>query len=460
MQENNYAIDNSMSLYPLQRFESNDTVFSYTLNSKPELVNEGHNSDDQRFTLQLIPNANANAKEIGNNNIEIINDLTGNTIVDGSAIATTASSQQQERRLSISDYRTENGNYYEYEFFGKSEFNEPLFSNNVVEDDGENDIDVDNNDSDVLMVSDDDLELDERFSFHKQQSLDGLNGATGTNTLKNLEIHEFIIAPIDNNDDDLEDSFTNAPQSKKKVKDYFKLNIFGTNSSSNTNSNSLGPELTSNEVSPSQKMFKNRFFRSRKSTLIKTHPLEQENEVLINSAFEASLSDDNDEDDHAIINPLKLLGNNNKEASTQIASKISTNPFKSNDEFEVSEPILDPCDDSKKDILSVISGSSSPSSPSAPSPSISSSFSSHSLVTRKKAGSSQKTRGRKPSLIPDATKQFGCEFCDRRFKRQEHLKRHVRSLHMCEKPFTCHICNKNFSRSDNLNQHVKTHTSL
>lgn len=187
MQENNYAIDNSMSLYPLQRFESNDTVFSYTLNSKPELVNEGHNNDDQRFTLQLIPNANANAKEIGNNNIEIINDLTGNTIVDGSAIATTASSQQQERRLSISDYRTENGNYYEYEFFGKSEFNEPLFSNNVVEDDGENDIDVDNNDSDVLMVSDDDLELDERFSFHKQQSLDGLNGATGTNTLKNLE---------------------------------------------------------------------------------------------------------------------------------------------------------------------------------------------------------------------------------------------------------------------------------
>ncbi|GMM54587.1 Com2 protein [Maudiozyma humilis] len=68
-----------------------------------------------------------------------------------------------------------------------------------------------------------------------------------------------------------------------------------------------------------------------------------------------------------------------------------------------------------------------------------------------------KTRGRKPSLIPDASKQFCCEYCDRRFKRQEHLKRHVRSLHICEKPFTCHICHKHFSRSDNLNQHIKTH---
>lgn len=73
-------------------------------------------------------------------------------------------------------------------------------------------------------------------------------------------------------------------------------------------------------------------------------------------------------------------------------------------------------------------------------------------------GVPQKTRGRKPSLVPDLSKQFGCEFCDRRFKRQEHLKRHVRSLHMGEKPFECHICNKSFSRSDNLNQHIKTHS--
>ncbi|SCV16282.1 uncharacterized protein CGFF_05615 [Nakaseomyces glabratus] len=43
-----------------------------------------------------------------------------------------------------------------------------------------------------------------------------------------------------------------------------------------------------------------------------------------------------------------------------------------------------------------------------------------------------RTRGRKPSLVPDLSKQFGCEFCDRRFKRQEHLKRHIRSLHMAK----------------------------
>lgn len=79
-------------------------------------------------------------------------------------------------------------------------------------------------------------------------------------------------------------------------------------------------------------------------------------------------------------------------------------------------------------------------------------------IAKRRSGSMPKTRGRKPSPIPDASKQFGCEFCDRRFKRQEHLKRHVRSLHMCEKPFNCHICDKKFSRSDNLNQHIKTHS--
>lgn len=70
-----------------------------------------------------------------------------------------------------------------------------------------------------------------------------------------------------------------------------------------------------------------------------------------------------------------------------------------------------------------------------------------------------RTRGRKPSLIDDGTKQYGCQYCQRRFKRQEHLKRHVRSLHMGEKPYNCHICHKNFSRSDNLLQHIRTHNN-
>ncbi|KAG4217448.1 hypothetical protein PC116_g34071 [Phytophthora cactorum] len=68
-------------------------------------------------------------------------------------------------------------------------------------------------------------------------------------------------------------------------------------------------------------------------------------------------------------------------------------------------------------------------------------------------------RGRKQSLTEDPSKTFVCELCNRRFRRQEHLKRHYRSLHTQEKPFECHECGKKFSRSDNLSQHARTHGS-
>ncbi|EAS29469.1 uncharacterized protein CIMG_08215 [Coccidioides immitis RS] len=66
-------------------------------------------------------------------------------------------------------------------------------------------------------------------------------------------------------------------------------------------------------------------------------------------------------------------------------------------------------------------------------------------------------RGRKQSLTDDPSKTFVCSLCSRRFRRQEHLKRHYRSLHTEEKPFECTECGKKFSRSDNLAQHARTH---
>lgn len=66
-------------------------------------------------------------------------------------------------------------------------------------------------------------------------------------------------------------------------------------------------------------------------------------------------------------------------------------------------------------------------------------------------------RGRKQSLTDDPSKTFICHLCSRRFRRQEHLKRHYRSLHTHDKPFKCTDCGKTFSRSDNLAQHQRTH---
>lgn len=71
-----------------------------------------------------------------------------------------------------------------------------------------------------------------------------------------------------------------------------------------------------------------------------------------------------------------------------------------------------------------------------------------------------RTRGRKENReadMVDQSKIFVCSYCDRRFKRQEHLKRHFRSLHTSEKPYECPNCQKKFSRTDNLNQHLKVH---
>ncbi|WAQ87668.1 hypothetical protein PtA15_8A574 [Puccinia triticina] len=58
-------------------------------------------------------------------------------------------------------------------------------------------------------------------------------------------------------------------------------------------------------------------------------------------------------------------------------------------------------------------------------------------------------------------KIFICQVkgCGKCFKRSEHLKRHVRSIHTNDKPYNCPwmACMKSFSRHDNLNQHLRVH---
>ncbi len=55
-------------------------------------------------------------------------------------------------------------------------------------------------------------------------------------------------------------------------------------------------------------------------------------------------------------------------------------------------------------------------------------------------------------------KKFVCKHCDKRFKRHEHLKRHMK-IHTDDRPFICEIegCNRKFSRSDNFRAHRRTH---
>lgn len=82
----------------------------------------------------------------------------------------------------------------------------------------------------------------------------------------------------------------------------------------------------------------------------------------------------------------------------------------------------------------------------------------HSIVQ----GYTSKPRGKQMNEVPENTadRPFACDipFCNRAFKRYEHLKRHMK-MHSGERPFKCMHpgCSKSFSRSDNLNQHYKTH---
>lgn len=85
------------------------------------------------------------------------------------------------------------------------------------------------------------------------------------------------------------------------------------------------------------------------------------------------------------------------------------------------------------------------------------------LITKRSRGRRVPNKPEEMNNLGKSGKVYTCKVpgCGKCFKRSEHLKRHVRSIHTDEKPFLCPYpsCNKRFSRHDNLNQHARVHTS-
>jgi len=53
-------------------------------------------------------------------------------------------------------------------------------------------------------------------------------------------------------------------------------------------------------------------------------------------------------------------------------------------------------------------------------------------------------------------KEFKCEYCNKVFGRQQHLKRHILT-HTGERPYPCTLCDKRFRRSEHLKHHLASH---
>lgn len=341
--------------------------------------------------------------------VELNNDLTGSTLDGEDMLIEEILNYQPSkikamgnitRRLSISEYHYDKPMYHEYEFFNKEGdirdyLMSPTFSDNEQEEEFDGFMDYDGNRE---------ITMDEESSMSRA---------------------------IMGNDEGLSmDVGLGRDQEANKVMRLLKLNKMFRNNSKD-------------ETDEPEHIFKKKHFWSRKPNVPIIKNLEEsflDSEQMLDSSTNVIM-----------VNPSKLLAKNLGDtdeislstSSTKFSSLEPDVVLSSNSSVASRSNILD----KSQSILMGLEEKRTDHTPHGSVP----------VVITKKQQGIPKTRGRKPSPILDPSKQFGCEFCDRRFKRQEHLKRHIRSLHMCEKPYGCHICGKKFSRSDNLNQHLKTH---
>jgi len=579
--------------FGLERSTSSHTV-NYLMDNNNKMMNSNSNSNNNNngyvanaginynFNLQLIPK-----NDIENNNITVNNDLTGNTLIDeidpqyqfqSSTIPATtnnimnysnmspsimtktlsinnnntlnsSNNYNNGRRLSISNYNFDNANYYEYEDF---EMKLQLGNNNgyigVIDQSQSKQLDqVPYPSTTVRQLPLTHHEIDlENYDINDEVSIDNNDDDDDDESMGNE-------TDIDMMDNDLPDiafdsiiatTTTNNGTSKKRMRDYFKFNLFNSNSNGNNNNNNnnnnnmeseilLKNDETNSQLNDQFTLKKKSFWNPKNTPFLRRYNSknknddddEEENDIDMNGMKkELELSDFFDIDTSTVLpavitsvprqkpmfknglNPMVIMDPSqpitgmtsssssyafenissvNADANSSspvmtIAPSLVTNddvsssvtePIKSMNPFE--QDIMNYYDISntgnttmERSPIVVIKEEDDDEEESTVDPSVESNTQSDTLVIheppqtmkRRVSNTMPKTRGRKPSLIPDASKQFCCDYCDRRFKRQEHLKRHIRSLHICEKPFTCHICQKNFSRSDNLNQHIKTHT--
>ncbi|AGO11208.1 AaceriACL057Wp [[Ashbya] aceris (nom. inval.)] len=331
------------------------------------------------------------------------------------------------RRLSITGYHSDKPIYYEYEFFGKQ---------NAEEEEEE----ATANEDDILTTDDEDL-----------YNLSHLMTSPGGKARKDSIFSDYgneMVMPLPQAQQinmQVEDytpmvGMESMPQ-WRKMKDIFKWNLFGGGKVDSQPPPAEYVEMNEDEQEHHQP-FKKKYFWSRKpnTPVIQTDSQEEASvnpsELVRSSSFDLPLTLD-------CITPSSTDVTSSFTASTSVTGNELPEPFSHQLKMEQGSIYF------KEPLLKM--AEHMPSFSSAPDPL-------DPGVTKKRAGM-PKTRGRKPSPALDATKPFGCEYCERRFKRQEHLKRHIRSLHMGEKPYGCDICGKKFSRSDNLNQHIKTHSN-